>query len=585
MAITDTNTSKTIVNELHEAIKRCRKQIDEPLKKQKAILFEYSNGWYSDKDVPRCPLNMVARAINLLLPLLASRNPRAMVRPRVIQLAPYAETLRLTINHLIDKIKLGDTMRLAVLNALTYMGIVKTGISAGGPRIKDAFGVTHDSGQIFCDIVYPEDYFFDTTARRREEVDFEGNWFYVPYDFVADPENGFKNTEKLVQHFTNWDKDSAKKIADGDNKSALDTYRPYVKLAEVWLPSENLLMIIPDEGQGNEPLKVMDYNGPVSGPYDTLSFNTFPESIIPIAPLFVNLDLHYLINLVARRMARQANRSKKILAYQGNAADDAEHIVAAEDGGSVKVDDINAIKEIEYGGTPDQAYQWVEWLGAKWSEQLGNANLLGGLKAQSGTLGQEQMLLANASAVVDDMSASVYELARSVLHKMSYYILTDPLMDITVSKRLPGIGEIPVKVTADTREGDFWDYNFDVEAYSMQRMNPTLRMRRLMEVVTGLILPTLQYAATQGATLDVPALVKSVCKDLDLTDSEIDEIYKTIISGTQGLGPYSQLPQKLPVGGVGDQLGASGASQDLNAMQSTNRTGNEKPSPPNSNNM
>jgi hypothetical protein len=358
-----------------------------------------------------------------------------------------------------------------------------------------------------------------------------------------------------------------------------------VKLAEVWIPSENIVITIPEEGQGTEVLKVVDYNGPISGPYDTLSLSTFPESIIPVAPLFINLDLHYLINIMARKMARQANRSKKVLAYQGNAADDATSIVNSKDGDSVKVDDINTIKEVEFGGTVDAAYQWVEWLKNNYSEQGSNLNLMSGLKAQSPTLGQEQMLQANSMAIVDDMVDAVHTLVRNILHKMSYYVFTDPLMDITVSKRVSGIGEIPVKVTADTREGDFWDYNFDVEPYSMQRMNPTLRTRRLMEITTGLILPTMQLAAMQGAMLDVPNLVKAVCRDMDLTDSEIDEIYKTVTSGTQSLGPYQQLPQKLPVGGVGDQAGASGAGRDLNAMQQINRTGGETPSPVNTNNI
>lgn len=581
----DNKGNVSMVGTLQEAIKQCRKQIEAPLMKQQEILAEYSNGWYSSETRTRRPLNMVARAINILLPLLVSKNPRAMVRPRVIQLAPYAETLRLTLNHLVEKIKLGGTLREAVLNALTYMGIVKTGICAGGPRIKDAFGYTHDSGQIFCDIIYPEDYFFDISARRRDEVDFEGNWFYVPYDYISDPQNGFKNIEHLQKAYTESDKLSAKKISEDRRGKKIETIKPYVKLAEVWIPGENIVVTIPEEGQGTEVLKVVDYSGPISGPYDTLSLSTFPESIIPVAPLFINLDLHYLINIMARKMARQANREKKVLAYQGNAADDATSVVNSKDGDSVKVDDINAMKEIEYGGTADASYQWVEWLKNNYSEQGSNLNLMSGLKAQSPTLGQEQMLQANSMAIVDDMVDAVHTLVRNILHKMSYYVFTDPLMDITVSKRVSGIGEIPVKVTADTREGDFWDYNFDVEPYSMQRMNPTLRTRRLMEITTGLILPTMQLAAMQGAMLDVPNLVKAVCRDMDLTDSEIDEIYKTVTSGTQSLGPYQQLPQKLPVGGVGDQQGASGASRDLNAMQQINRTGGEQPSPSNTNNL
>jgi hypothetical protein len=566
---------------LHESINRCRKISEPALIKQQEILAEYANGWYTKDARIRRPLNMVARAINLLIPLLCSRNPKAMVRPRVVQLTPYAETLRLTLNHLIQKIRLSDTLRETVLNSLTYMGVLKTGITSGGPKYTDELGYLHDNGQIFCDTIYPEDYFFDTTARKREEMDFEGNWFYVPLEFITDS-GLYKNYDKLSDAYTNWDKYAAKKVAEDSRNLKVDTFKPYVKLGEVWLPGENVLITIPAEGQGDKPLRVVEYNGPISGPYDTLSFCTFPESILPIAPLFNNLDLHYLINIMARKMARQANREKKVLAYQGNSAEDAERVVNAVDGASVKVDDINAIKEVEYGGTADASYQYIAWLMQGWSQQGANMNLMGGQSADSPTLGQDQMLMANASTVVDDMVAAVYELAQKVLFKMAFYVFTDPLMDITVSKRVGGLEDIPVHVTADSREGDFWSYNFDVEPYSMQRMNPNVRMRKMMELTTGLIIPTAQMSAMQGATLKVPNLVKSIARDMDMTDGEIDNFYDTgqVNSNT---GPYPQNPQKFPTQ-PNDMNGASEASQELNLMQQQNANA-EKPSPPNTNNI
>lgn len=579
MAENTSNPETNLVTRLHNAINTCNKIVKPPLEKQREILNEYANGWYSSKQRTRKPLNMISRAINLLLPLLASRNPRAMVRPRVVQLTPFADTLRLTLNHLSEKTHLGTTLEQVVLYALVYMGIIKTGIAAGGPKVKDAQGYFHDSGQLFCDIIHPEDYFFDVSARIREEMDFEGNWYYVPFEYIADS-GKFENYDKLVPAYSSWDKLSAKKISEDSRNFRLDTIKPYVKIGEVWIPGENILMTIPQTGQGSKPLRVQDYVGPVSGPYDTLCFNTFPESIIPIAPLFTNLDLHYLINIMARKMARQANREKKILAYQGTAADDAERITNATDGATARVDDINAMKEVEYGGTADASYTWIQWLVGKWSEQLGNANLIGGIQAQSPTLGQDQMLLANASASIDYMIDKVHGLIRNMFNKMAWYVFTDPLMDITVSKRVAGLAEIPVRITADTREGDFWSYNFDVEPYSMQRMSPTSRRNSIMQLTTGIIVPLANMIQAQGGIIDVAKLVKSISRDTDLTDAEIDEFFKTVYTNTD-LGPYS--PTKGVVGGikgVGDQLGASPASRAVNLSQQQARAGGQ-PSPPN----
>ena len=568
--------TKTIVTALHEGIKACNKVCEPALEKKQALLTEYANGWYSNTPTSRRPMNMVARAVKLLMPLLASKNPQAMTRARIVELSPAAEILRLTLNHLSGKIRLGATLREVVLNALFYMGIIKKGICTGGPQIKDAYGIYHDSGQLFCDSVHPEDYKFDISARKKEELDWEMNWFYVPAEYIFDS-GMYSNYDKLSIAYGKDIKNSAEGIAKGNIKH-FDSLKPYVRLGEVYIPSENVLLTIPDEGEGTQPIRTVDYTGPVGGPFDLLSFDTFPESIVPIAPLFVNLDLHYFINIMTRKMARQANREKKVLAYQGNASEDAERIANASDGDSVKVDDINAIKEIEYGGTADASYKWVEWLNARWSEQLGNANLIGGLKAEAGTLGQEQMMLANASAGIDDMIGQVHNLLKGIFETFAFHIFTDPFLDITVSKRKAGLYNIPVRLTADTREGDFWSYNWDVEPYSMQRMNPQMRMRRIMEIVQGIIIPTLPLAMQQGVQLNVPQLVKSISRDMDLTDSEIDEFYNVIAKAQSSLGPYQ------PSKGVSDASGASGASRELNSIQQGNKSGG-KPSPPNTNNI
>jgi hypothetical protein len=564
---------KSIVEALQQGIRSHRQTVKPMLKKQQELLAEYANSWYSDEPRVRRPINMIARAINLMTPLLASRNPRAMVRPRIVQFSPYADTLRLTLNHLAEKIQLGYTLRNCVVNALTYMGILKTGVCSGGPQIKDALGYLHDAGQLFCDVIYPEDYFWDISARKSEECDFKGNWFYVPYSYITDS-GKFQNYDKLSAAYNEWDKLGAKKLSSKQGLQ-IDTIKPYVRIAEVWIPSENVIVTIPAEGEGTEPLRVQDYSGPVDGPYDELRFSEFPESMVGVPPLYTALDLHYLINAMSRKMARQANREKKVLAYQGTAETDAENIVNSSDGASVRVSDINAVKEIEFGGTADASYKWTDWLMQIWSEQNGNANLLGGLQAQSPTLGQEQMLQSNSTATLDDWIQSVHDVCRRVFDKMAFYIFTDPLMDITVSKKVGGLEDIPIRLTADTREGDFWDYNFSVEAYSMTRMNPTLRMRRIMEIVTGVIIPTMGLAQQQGDMLQVSQLVKSIARDMDLTSSEIDEFYKSAtVPPVTDPGPYSPLK-----GQVGDQT--SGAARDLNAIQQGNRTGNETPSPPN----
>jgi hypothetical protein len=187
------------------------------------------------------------------------------------------------------------------------------------------------------------------------------------------------------------------------------------------------------------------------------------------------------------------------------------------------------------------------------------------------------MLQANAGVKMDDMIEAVHSTLSKILNKMAYYIFTDPLLDVSISKRIAGVGEVPVRVTSDTREGDFWSYNFNVEPYSQVRMNPTTRMNKLMQLATGVIIPMLDYSASQGVVFDVAKFVKSIALDMNLTDGEVDSFYKTIYA-EGSLGPYQPMKGEI---GVGDQLGASPASKANNSVQYQNRTGGSQPSYPN----
>ena len=160
----ESNADKTLVTSLHKGIRVCR-QITKPMLNHRArILEEYANGFFEDKPHVKKPLNKVYRALSILVPWLASQNPKAMIRPRLIQLKPFADTYRLTLNYLSDKIDFGITLKELVLDGLTYIGITKTGLAQGGPEIEDVLGYLHDAGQIYTDRVDPEDYLFDCVA-------------------------------------------------------------------------------------------------------------------------------------------------------------------------------------------------------------------------------------------------------------------------------------------------------------------------------------------------------------------------------------------------------------------------------------
>lgn len=567
---------------LQKNAETCRKNLRPELKKRREILDEYAGDFYKEGRAKAVPLNLVSRAFRLLVPSIVAQNPKVMIRPRILKLKPFSETFRLALNHFIKEIKLGQTLRNCVFDALSYMGIIKMGICDGGPLVEDAKGILHDAGQIYADRVSPEDYFFDLTARKKEDMDFEGDIYELPLRYIQ--ESGiYKNYDKLVKIYSSRDffkknQDYIKNIKNIAYEEA--TYKDYVKVQDIFLPAENLIMTIPLEGQGDKPLRVIPYEGPENGPYRLLRLGDFPDSIIPPPPIWNWLDLYKFVQEVINRIARRIKRGKSLIVYDRNSEQDANVIRDAEDMELIGVDNVDNAKEIEVGKLDYKIFDVIGWFKNLCSEQAGNLDMLAGLKAQANTLGQEQMLYANATTILDDMIQRAYEFTQDVLMDTAWYVWHDPFIEMNVTKRIAGLENIQVAYNDDAKEGDFWEYNVEIEPYSMARMSPTLRMRRVMELVSGLIIPTLGYAAQQGDVLNVRNLVKTVARDMDLTESEIDSFYQSqFVMPTSDFGPYMPTRGK-PAMQPSDQLGASPASRELNSIQQQNRAG-MKPSPPN----
>jgi len=189
----------------------------------------------------------------------------------------------------------------------------------------------------------------------------------------------------------------------------------------------------------------------------------------------------------------------------------------------VKVNDVDRIREITFGGADERGYEHLALLRQYFSEIAGNTDILGGLAAESPTLGQDQMLWTNASIRVDDMRQQVHAFTRRIVEKLAWYLWTDPLIDLPLVKRTGGV-QREVTFSAETREGDFLDYNFDIEPYSLRPDSPSAQYRRLMAWLTNVVLPTAPLGADGGARLDVPHLVELAARKLDI--DQADELYR-----------------------------------------------------------
>jgi hypothetical protein len=567
---------------LQEAVKMSYKMLEPVRQTRYKMMSLYANGFYGGDMAGRqpLPLNLIDRGIQIILPFLVSQNPRVKISPKNNinnpYVKPFANTLELALDHLFTEIKLSETLRLAVLDSLFCMGIVKTGIMHS--HDVEVAGELAAVGQPYCDRIDFNDYIVDCAARSRYEVKFEGHKYRVPEWYVK--ESGlFKHYDKLTPDMELYGKDTnLKKISTPDfEHNEYYELRPTVELIDLWLPDEGIVVTIPPEGMGNKILRTVEWEGDETGPFDTLCYRVFPNTIIPIPPVYTWLDLNKIVNLMAMKMKDMVEREKTIGLYNLEASDDAEQIKRAGHGELVGVSDANAVNEVTFGGFNPQSFPFLQFMLAQYSQTGPNLDVTGGRQLGAPTLGQEQMMQSNALREIDDMSNQVYGFTASLSRKLAWCLWTDPLKVIPVIKRVAGM-DLKVEYSEAAKEGDFFDYSFNIEPYSMSRMNPEMRYQRLLQLVSQIVIPLLPIAATQGATLNVTELLKEAAPYLGVTN--ISEWWKTMAPPSTDVGPYQPVQGEVtgeterPKSGQGrDQFGSSEASRNSNKSQMATREG------------
>ena len=480
-------------------------------KRVKAIR-EYVGMNYSDRGTSyKVPLNLLELMVNIYTTQLVAKNPRSNVTTRAKELKPAAKTLELATNHLIQEIDLGKTLKEGVTDAVFSIGITKVGLNYS--KTVEIGGFKHDVGQPFADNVQLDDFVFDLKARKWETISFAADRYRIPIEQVK--KCGLYNksvANKLVpedesHEFRN--EERASKISENTNKEFKeDEFKDYCELWDVWLPEENL--IITCNLDIEEPLRVTKWTGPEHGPYHLLGFNTVPGNVMPLSPASTLIDLHELTNKIFRQLARQAERQKTVTFANGKSIKDAERVVNANDGEVIRVDEANGIKEARFGGPDQQNMLFAQQARQLFSYMGGNLDSVGGLSPQADTAKQEQLISGASSQRLASMGEQVQEWASAIINDLSWYLWHDPLINMPVVKRVEGTDiEVVEHFSPETQEGDFFDYNINVNPYSLKEKTPSEQVQATMQYI-NMMGPWMPMMQQQGMNIDFDKLTDMV---------------------------------------------------------------------------
>ncbi|HUU59222.1 MAG TPA: hypothetical protein VMZ50_06745 [Phycisphaerae bacterium] len=525
-------STKTSAQRLAEAVRAADRRMGPHRQYRRVFLRQYAGPYYVgaggvsgvDPTGPE-PLNLIYSLVSVILPHLVARNPRAMIRTPHARLRAQAEVFELAWNQLAGEIDLSRSLRTAVTDALFGAGIMKVGLgpAGDGEGLAEPAGYLHDNGQPFADPVDLEDYMIDPHARTREHAAFEGNRYRLPLEYVL--ESGLYDralAENLTPRRGDGDRRSASEVSGPDTRGPDgDGYVKYAELIDLWLPNENVVVTLPGDSDGPQGfLREVEWYGPERGPYEVLGFYWVPDNVLPVPLVSLIFDLHVMINKIARKLGRQADRQKDLVLFDERISEEAEKVRDASDGEMVGVQNVDRYRQVSFGGANESGYEHLEFLFEQFRRIGGNTDLLGGIKPQSETLGQEEMLQANASARIEDMRGQLHDFTKRIGQKLAWYLWYDPLIELPLTKRTAAGDEIPVTFSARMREGDFLDYHFEIEPHSMGPDSPARRFRRTLEWIEKVILPTADLAAEQGAQLDAAKLARITARLLNIDGAE-----------------------------------------------------------------
>ncbi|TET14309.1 MAG: hypothetical protein E3J77_04925, partial [Actinobacteria bacterium] len=543
----------SFASRLQQMAKLWMKKNETVLKHQQKLLKLWASGFYEDGYSRDHLINLIDRGIYSIVPYLVEGNPKIMVETLIGNYRPWAYITQLSLNFLINKMSLADRVFIpAAINSMFGAGITRTFteydrtinlenevIKTGTPSIK----IIHDSS-----------YIGDPIARNRDDFIFEGDIYKLPTEYAKDLFAGkdkFGNEIadyilpdcKLISDFSPENISNPNKISQPNYNSSKFALRDYTTFIDLYMYDTNHTITIMPEGKKAKILREVEEEGPKESPYDYLGYKFFPESPVPIPPAWFWHDLDVSLNIVAKTAREQAESQRDLVVAPPAARKGLENITNAKNMDVLIANDSENITQLSFGGMNKENFNWMNFVDVQFNKAGGTAEIMSGRGADAPTLGQEKMQFANASRIVNNMYTRWHEFMTSIIRKLAWRVWTDPTVYIPVVHEIPGVENLPKVFSQADKVGDFYDFVFNLIPYSSQRTSPEAKYQTIMSFMAQWVLPTYQFAAQQGAELDVPA-VTQIMSDL-LGIDNFNQFYKTALPHElEGIGYTMQ-----PVGG------------------------------------
>lgn len=502
---------------LFKAIKASRDALEPFRRVRKTLVQDYVGSWYTTGvETPKTLVNLINQTARIYTVALAAHNPQVLVSTPNVANLPFARRFEVNLNKLIGDMALDQTFRAIVLDAFFCIGCGVVMMRDTDTRfhgiLESEEDVWLDPGEPWLNRVSLDDLILDMPAKELSKMRYCGHRYRADYEKVMDEPGYSKAVKEKLKPTSREHHDStgaARDIASNDAQD--DDLKDMVWLQDVWIAENNSVATFACD-QDLPPLIEREWIGSQAGPYKFLSLGTVPDNVIPSSPAMNLKGLHDLQNRLHRRMEKDSDAHRIVNAYPPAGAEDAEKIRKAERNSWVRMNDPKSIQQVEVGGIDQRDLAFSTFIQDEFDRFAGNLQAMGGLGPQAATLGQEELVHGQLSRMESDMRIAVVNFASDCILDLGRLMWEDQTLELQTSMPVGNSGiNVSSNWTPDYRQGNFEDYEFRVEPYSMVFKTPEQKLQELFQVLQQ-IAPLWPMFQASGATIDAEALVDEIAR-------------------------------------------------------------------------
>ena len=484
------------------------------------------------------PINLIFLALRILIPNLVMKEGLNKVTTEILAHKEYGELQGLALDKLQRQLKMKKLLRASCVDMAFAFTILKTSIAASDELLPVGNDVNIDPGQIYTSLVDLDDFTFDPLARSFEEASFLGHNIRLARQKLLDADGWNHDLVRRLPRAGNYPFDTKRveEITQSNSpQSSMHELQDYVNVVELWIPEAEAIAYIPNPYQTSfkDFLHLTDYYGPAEGPYTFGSLTPpVPNNPLPIAPVGVWRDLNAMANRLMKKAIEQADSQKNIVLYDPAYADQAQAIIDAYNNKSIACGNPDAVKVVSFAGQDPENERMVQSLFGWFNMIAGNPTQMGGMRSPTSgspiSATETTALQGNAVVVLEDMRDLTYDVNADVSKKQAWYLHTDPLINVPLTKRATGSAPVQVWLTPEQRQGDWSEYTYKIVKRSMLVLEPNLRAKRIMEFYTNVIpavMTSAQVAMQMDIAFNVPRALMQAAEEMGISDA-LNEIFE-----------------------------------------------------------